>query len=40
VNVADRLQILSNVFLKSSIYRVVVPPSEQAHLDRLGVLYL
>jgi isopenicillin N synthase-like dioxygenase len=39
VNVADWLQILSNGFLKSSIHRVVAPPSDQAHLDRLGVLY-
>jgi isopenicillin N synthase-like dioxygenase len=40
VNVADRLQFLSNNFLKSSIHRVVAPPFDQAHLDRLGVLYL
>jgi len=39
VNVADTLQFLSNGFLKSSIHRVVAPPSDQAHLDRLGVLY-
>jgi isopenicillin N synthase-like dioxygenase len=39
VNVADTLQFLSNGFLKSSIHRVVAPPSDQAHLDRLGVIY-
>lgn len=39
VNVADTLQFLSNGFLKSSIHRVVAPPEDQAHLDRLGVLY-
>lgn len=39
VNVADTLQFLSNGFLKSSIHRVVAPPPDQAHLDRLGVIY-
>lgn len=39
VNIADTLQFLSNGFLKSSIHRVVAPPPDQAHLDRLGVLY-
>jgi isopenicillin N synthase-like dioxygenase len=39
VNVADTLQFLSNGFLKSSIHRVIAPPPDQAHLDRLGVLY-
>jgi len=39
VDVADKLQFLSNGFLKSSIHRVVAPPSDQAHLDGLGVLY-
>lgn len=39
VNVADALQFLTKGFLKSSIHRVVVPPADQAHLNRLGVLY-
>jgi isopenicillin N synthase-like dioxygenase len=26
-------------YLKSSIHRVVAPPPDQAHLDRLGLLY-
>ncbi|KAL4885952.1 hypothetical protein BJY04DRAFT_230155 [Aspergillus karnatakaensis] len=39
VNLADSLQFLTNGFLKSSIHRVVAPPEDQAHVDRLGVLY-
>jgi len=39
VNIADSLSFLSNGYLKSSIHRVVAPPPDQAHLDRLGVLY-
>lgn len=27
-------------FLKSSIHRVIAPPKDQAHVDRLGVLYM
>lgn len=27
-------------FLKSSIHRVIAPPKDQAHIDRLGVLYM
>ena len=39
MNVGDQLQFLSNGFFKSSVHRVVAPPADQAHLDRLGVLY-
>jgi isopenicillin N synthase-like dioxygenase len=39
VNIADSLSFLTNGYLKSSIHRVVAPPPDQAHLDRLGVLY-
>ena len=39
VNVADALQFWSNGYLKSSVHRVVTPPDDQAHLDRLGLLY-
>jgi isopenicillin N synthase-like dioxygenase len=39
VNLADALEFLTNGFLKSSVHRVVVPPADQAGLDRLGVLY-
>lgn len=27
-------------YLKSSIHRVVAPPKDQAHIDRLGVIYM
>lgn len=27
-------------YLKSSIHRVIAPPKDQAHIDRLGVLYM
>ncbi|KAF1936588.1 2OG-Fe(II) oxygenase superfamily protein [Clathrospora elynae] len=39
VNLADSLEFLTNGFLKSSIHRVIAPPDDQAHIDRLGVLY-
>lgn len=39
VNIADSLSFLTNGYLKSSIHRVVAHPPDQAHLDRLGVLY-
>lgn len=39
VNIADVLQFWTAGFLKSSIHRVVAPPDDQAHLDRLGLLY-
>jgi len=39
VNIADSLSFLTNGFLKSSIHRVVAPPPDQEHLDRIGVLY-
>ncbi|KAL5343254.1 putative 1-aminocyclopropane-1-carboxylate oxidase [Aspergillus crustosus] len=40
VNIADALQFMTNGYLKSSIHRVVAPPKDQAHIDRLGVLYM
>ncbi|KAL2822701.1 putative 1-aminocyclopropane-1-carboxylate oxidase [Aspergillus cavernicola] len=40
VNIADALQFLTDGYLKSSIHRVVAPPKDQAHIDRLGVLYM
>ncbi|OOF90424.1 hypothetical protein ASPCADRAFT_10657 [Aspergillus carbonarius ITEM 5010] len=40
VNIADALDFLTNGYLKSSIHRVVAPPTDQAHIDRLGVLYM
>ncbi|KAJ6021516.1 1-aminocyclopropane-1-carboxylate oxidase [Penicillium herquei] len=40
VNIADALHFMTNGYLKSSIHRVVAPPKDQAHVDRLGVLYM
>ena len=39
VNIADVLQFWTAGYLKSSIHRVVVPPEDQMHIDRLGLLY-
>ena len=39
VNIADVLQFWTNGYLKSSIHRVASPPADQAHIDRLGLLY-
>ncbi|OJJ41828.1 hypothetical protein ASPWEDRAFT_56824 [Aspergillus wentii DTO 134E9] len=39
VNIADALQFWTNGYLKSSVHRVIAPPKDQAHIDRLGVLY-
>ncbi|KAK0615488.1 UPF0676 protein [Lasiodiplodia hormozganensis] len=40
VNLADALNFLTNGYLKSSIHRVVAPPKDQVHIDRLGVIYM
>jgi isopenicillin N synthase-like dioxygenase len=39
INICDALQALTGNFLKSSIHRVHSPPNDQAHVDRLGVLF-
>ncbi|KAK8165042.1 hypothetical protein IWX90DRAFT_427844 [Phyllosticta citrichinensis] len=39
INICDALSALTGGFLKSSIHRVHAPPDDQAHVDRLGVLY-
>ena len=39
VNIADVFQFWTAGYLKSSIHRVVTPPDDQAHIDRLGLLY-
>ncbi|QMW46791.1 hypothetical protein G4B11_010246 [Aspergillus flavus] len=39
VNTCDALTALTGGLIKSSIHRVHVPPADQAHVDRLGVLY-
>ena len=33
------MQFWTAGYLKSSIHRVVAPPPDQAHIDRLGLLY-
>ncbi|KAJ5728123.1 1-aminocyclopropane-1-carboxylate oxidase [Penicillium malachiteum] len=40
VNIADALHFMTNGYLKSSIHRVVAPPKDQAHVNRLGVLHM
>jgi len=39
VNVCDALSAITAGYFKSSIHRVHTPPADQAHLDRLGILY-
>ncbi|VDC07711.1 unnamed protein product [Peniophora sp. CBMAI 1063] len=39
VNACDALSFLTGGFVKSTIHRVVIPPKDQQHVDRLGVLY-
>ena len=39
INICDALQALTGNFFKSSIHRVHAPPDDQAHVDRLGVLF-
>ncbi|KAH8424959.1 putative oxidoreductase, 2OG-Fe(II) oxygenase family [Aspergillus melleus] len=39
VNIADTLERWTNGFLPSSVHRVVAPPPDQAHIDRLGLMY-
>jgi isopenicillin N synthase-like dioxygenase len=39
INICDALQALTGNFFKSSIHRVHSPPDDQAHVDRLGVLF-
>ncbi|KAH8689132.1 putative oxidoreductase [Talaromyces proteolyticus] len=39
INTCDALTALTGGFIKSSIHRVHAPPQDQAHIDRLGVLY-
>ncbi|KAG0650818.1 putative 2-oxoglutarate-dependent dioxygenase JRG21 [Hyphodiscus hymeniophilus] len=39
VNICDALSALTGGYLKSSIHRVHTPPKDQAHIDRLGVLF-
>lgn len=39
VNVADTLSFLTGGYLESSIHRVVLPPDDQRHIPRYGVIY-
>ncbi|KAJ6028600.1 Clavaminate synthase-like protein [Penicillium herquei] len=39
INTCDALTALTGGYIKSSIHRVHTPPADQAHVDRLGVLY-
>jgi len=39
INICDALSALTGGYFKSSIHRVHSPPKDQAHIDRLGVLY-
>ncbi|KAJ5899566.1 hypothetical protein N7495_004310 [Penicillium taxi] len=39
INTCDALTALTGGYIKSSIHRVHAPPQDQAHIDRLGVLY-
>ncbi|KAJ9627774.1 hypothetical protein H2203_002991 [Taxawa tesnikishii (nom. ined.)] len=39
INTCDALTALTGGYIKSSIHRVRAPPEDQAHIDRLGVLY-
>lgn len=39
INTCDALTALTGGLIKSSIHRVHAPPVDQAHVDRLGLLY-
>ena len=39
VNTCDALNLLTANYVKSTIHRVAVPPKDQQHVDRLGLLY-
>jgi isopenicillin N synthase-like dioxygenase len=39
VNACDALTFLTGGYVKSTVHRVTVPPKDQQHVDRLGVLY-
>lgn len=39
INICDALSALTGGYFKSSVHRVHAPPEDQAHIDRLGVLY-
>ncbi|GFZ52085.1 hypothetical protein JCM24511_09858 [Saitozyma sp. JCM 24511] len=39
VNTCDALSFLTGNFIKSTVHRVSLPPKDQQHVDRLGLLY-
>lgn len=39
VNTCDALSFLTGGYIKSTIHRVSLPPPDQRHVDRLGLLY-
>ncbi|KXJ87581.1 2OG-Fe(II) oxygenase [Microdochium bolleyi] len=39
VNTCDALSFLTGGYIKSTVHRVSVPPKDQQHVDRLGLLY-
>ncbi|EJD54164.1 Clavaminate synthase-like protein [Auricularia subglabra TFB-10046 SS5] len=39
VNACDMLSFLTGGYVRSTIHRVVAPPKDQQHVDRLGLLY-
>jgi len=39
VNACDALNLLTANYVKSTIHRVAVPPKDQQHVHRLGLLY-
>ncbi|GKT87610.1 flavonol synthase [Colletotrichum tofieldiae] len=39
VNTCDALSFLTGGYVKSTVHRVSVPPKDQRHVDRLGLLY-
>jgi isopenicillin N synthase-like dioxygenase len=39
VNTCDALQLFMGSYVWSTIHHVVPPPTDQQHIDRLGLLY-
>jgi hypothetical protein len=39
INIGDALHFMSGGYFKATIHRVVAPPEDQAHYDRLGLFY-
>jgi len=39
VNAADAISFLTGGYVKSTVHRVLAPPKDQQHVDRLGLLY-